>query len=222
MKKYNPLNIPEFSENRPDYSLTLSNDSDNNKNEQPIMNEIDSKSTDKNIELTEDNLRKIYANAKLSNIQKYLPFINKYMEEYEINTLNRLQMFIAQVGHESGELIYSKELASGKAYEGRKDLGNTQTGDGVKFKGRGLIQITGRDNYTALGKDFGVDFINHPELLETPEYAVRSAFWFWKKNKLNVYCDKNDFKTLTKKINGGFNGLDDRCRLLDLAKKYLV
>ena len=93
--------------------------------------------------------------------------------------------FIAQIGHESGQLKYSEEIASGKAYEGRKDLGNTQQGDGVKFKGRGLIQITGRFNYIQLSKDLGEDFIKNPELLSTPKYAVQSACWFWNKNKLN-------------------------------------
>lgn len=224
MNKYNPLNIPELSDNRPEYSLVTPNDIDNNSNkiEQPIMNEIETPNINKNIVLSEDTLKKIYKNAKLSNIKNYLPFINKYFIEYEIDTLNRVQMFLAQVGHESAELLYVKELASGKAYEGRKDLGNIKAGDGVKFKGRGLIQITGRSNYSELSKDFGVDLLNKPELLETPELAVRSAFWFWSKNNLNKYCDANDFIKLTKRINGGTNGLDDRQRLLELAKQNII
>ena len=95
--------------------------------------------------------------------------LNNAMEKYSINTLLREAAFLAQVGHESGRLFYVKEIASGKAYEGRKDLGNTKVGDGVKFKGRGLIQITGRTNYKQCGTDLKLDLLTHPELLETTE-----------------------------------------------------
>jgi putative chitinase len=141
--------------------------------------------------------------------------------------------FLAQVGHESGGLFYTEELASGKAYEGRKDLGNTQKGDGVKFKGRGLIQITGRANYTKLGKFLGIDLPGNPTLLGgknvtvcTAEQLTNSALsagWFWNSRNLNTLADKmniqkdihdtanmNQFIAITKKINGGTNGLQDR------------
>ncbi len=88
-------------------------------------------------------------------------------------------MFIAQIAHESGELTYVQEIASGKAYEGRKDLGNTQPGDGIRYKGRGLIQLTGRANYEKYGQLMGLDLINNPELLEEPEFAALSAAYFW-------------------------------------------
>ena len=126
--------------------------------------------------MTQEELKQI-TNGKVSanKIATYLPILNKYMTEYKIDTILRQTAFIAQLLHESGNFVYVKELASGSAYEGRKDLGNIEKGDGVKFKGRGLIQITGRDNYKQLSKDFGVDLIAHPELLETPDLAVRSA-----------------------------------------------
>lgn len=132
------------------------------------------------------------------------------MDKYEINTPVRQAAFLAQLAHESGSLKYVRELASGEAYEGRKDLGNNQAGDGVRFKGRGLIQITGRSNYEALSVALNFDFIKEPEKLELPGAAALSAGWFWNKNKLNIIADSGDFKKLTKRINGGFNGLKDR------------
>jgi len=151
-----------------------------------------------------------------------LPYLLEGMKKYAINTKLRHNHFIAQLAHESGEFRYMEELASGAAYEGRKDLGNTQAGDGVRFKGRGLIQITGRANYTAVGKALGVDFLSSPELLETPQYAVISACWFWNSRNLNVLADKDDFLGITKKVNGGTNGLSDRKMYLDRAEKYNI
>jgi len=126
--------------------------------------------------MTQEELKQI-TNGKVSatKIALYLPLLNKYMIKYEINTKLRESAFIAQLLHESEMFLYSKELANGLAYEHRKDLGNINDGDGPKYKGRGLIQITGRSNYQLLSKAFNVDFISHPELLETPEYAVGSA-----------------------------------------------
>ena len=134
---------------------------------------------------TNEFLKEVMPQSTEANRQKYLEWLNYFMPKYAIDSDKQVAAFIAQIGHESGQLRYVEELASGKAYEGRKDLGNTQQGDGVKFKGRGLIQITGRFNYIQLSKDLGEDFIKNPELLSTPKYAVQSACWYWNKNKLN-------------------------------------
>ena len=163
----------------------------------------------------------------------FLPFIEETCTTFEINTPIRQLCFLAQVGHESGGLFFTEELASGSAYEGRKDLGNTQKGDGIKFKGRGLIQITGRANYTAIGKFLNEDFISNPTLLGGKNVnkcspiqlknAALSAGWFWNSRNINSLADKMDiskditlqanmsaFIAITKKINGGTNGLNDR------------
>ena len=131
------------------------------------------------------DLKKILPLSSEVNRNKYIEWLNYFMPKYDIDTDKEIAAFIAQIGHESGQLRYVEEIASGVAYEGRKDLGNTQKGDGKRFKGRGLIQITGRFNYTQLSKDLGEDFVKNPELLSTPKYAVESACWFWNKNKLN-------------------------------------
>lgn len=143
------------------------------------------------------------------------------MTEYAINTPKRKAAFLAQVAHESGSLKYVREIADGSAYEGRADLGNTQPGDGPKYRGRGLIQITGRHNYAKCGKALGLDLVANPELLEQPLNACRSAGWFWSANNLNSFADDDAFGTLTKRINGGFNGLDDRLRGWLTARKAL-
>lgn len=140
------------------------------------------------MKITNDFLKEVMPQSTESNRQKYLEWLNYFMPIYSINDNDEIAAFIAQVGHESGQLTYSEEIASGKAYEGRKDLGNIQKGDGVKFKGRGLIQITGRFNYEKLSKDLNEDFIKNPELLSTPKYAVASACWFWNLKKLNNLC----------------------------------
>jgi putative chitinase len=137
------------------------------------------------MKITNDFLKKVMPQSTEKNRLKYIDWLNYFMPIYKIDTEKRVAAFIAQIGHESGQLRYIEELASGSAYEGRKDLGNTQAGDGIKFKGRGLIQITGRFNYEELSKDLGEDFVKNPSLLSTPKYAVQSACWFWKRNKLN-------------------------------------
>jgi putative chitinase len=147
------------------------------------------------------------------------------MNANEVNTPLRQAHFLAQLGHESGSLIYTAELASGAAYEGRIDLGNTQPGDGPRFKGRGLIQITGRTNYTSYGNDRGQDYITglNPNLLATdPNIAADCSGWFWATRQLNELADSDDLLTITKRINGGTNGLDDRARRLKLAKCLLI
>lgn len=171
--------------------------------------------------LTLEVIKLIYPFSTQSNREKNLPFLNKYMDEFKINTPIRKQMFLAQIGHESGQLRYCEEIASGEAYENRKDLGNINEGDGKKYKGRGLIQITGRNNYGEISKAFGVDFLSNPKLLASSEWAVKSACWWWNKHGLNKLSDKGDIKIVTKRVNGGYNGLDDRIKLFELCKKFV-
>jgi predicted chitinase len=135
-------------------------------------------------------------------------------------------MLMAQVDHESGGFAFTKELGRDSYFDkydaGTKigaRLGNTEQGDGLKYKGRGLIQLTGRSNYEAAGKDLGLDLVNHPELAETPENAAKTALWFWKKNKLGESAKQGDIKSVTHKINGGENGLADRSAKYE---KYLA
>lgn len=173
------------------------------------------------MEISKETLQKIVTGAKSSNIDKYLPWINKLAATYGINTPLRMQHFIAQIAHESGSFNYVEEIASGKAYEGRKDLGNMHPGDGVKYKGRGLIQITGEFNYITLSKVFGVDLVKNPDFLEKPEYAVRSAMWYWLNHGLNTLADRDDIKSITKRINGGLTGLASRQVFLNRAKIYI-
>lgn len=155
-------------------------------------------------------------------VDAFLNPLNEAMEEFDINTPARQAAFIAQVGHESGQLRYVRELADGIGYEGRKDLGNIEPGDGPRFKGRGLIQITGRANYIACGKALALDLLTKPELLEEPVSACRSAAWFWKTHGLNELADGGDQVKITRRINGGINGLADRLALFQTAKKVLA
>lgn len=132
--------------------------------------------------------------------------------------------FSAQVGHESVELSTFEEFASGEAYEGRcKQLGNCISGDGTKYKGRGAIQVTGRRNYEHVSGYLQEDFITKPELLVMPSYGFQASVWFWVSNGLNKYCtgESQDFITLTKKINGGVNGLEDRISKWNRAKNAM-
>lgn len=175
--------------------------------------------------------------------EKFMQEILATCDKFQINTPIRQLCFLAQVGHESGGLFFTEELASGKAYEGRKSLGNVNPGDGVKYKGRGLIQITGRSNYQAIGNALNIDFVSNPTLLGgknvkvcTPDqlkYAALSAGWFWNLKKLNAIADTiniskpieegnnlENFKTITKKINGGFNGLNDRINRYKVGVKF--
>jgi predicted chitinase len=170
-------------------------------------------------QLTKEQLKAVMPNATDANIDKFLPYINEAMKKYSINTPKRAVHFLAQLAHESGSLRYTEEIASGKAYENRKDLGNTQKGDGIKFKGRGLIQLTGRANYKSYGDYIGLDLTKYPKRVADPDLAVDVAGWFWNKNNLNNLADKDNIEGITKRINGGFNGLNDRKKHLKKAKK---
>lgn len=136
--------------------------------------------------------------------------LGQAMHDQQINTRRRAAMFIAQVAHESGGFIYREEIASGAAYEGRRDLGNTHPGDGVRFKGRTYIQITGRTNYREVSGALGVDFVAHPARLAEPKYAAAGAAWWWRTHGCSELADRGDFVAVTRRINGGTNGLADR------------
>ena len=156
----------------------------------------------------------------------FVPLLNTAMVRYQIIGQKRIAAFIAQIGHESGQLKYVKEIwgptAAQAKYEGRKDLGNTVVGDGSKYRGRGLIQITGRANYMACGEGLGLDLIKQPELLEKPQHACMSAAWFWATRGLNTLADAGHFDKITRRINGGQNGAADRQALYARALKVLA
>ena len=172
--------------------------------------------------LTVLTLKQIAPLTKTAVLEKYVEPLNAAMDEWEINTPQRQAAFLAQVAHESGGFHYVRELASGEAYEGRKDLGNTELGDGRRYRGRGLIQITGRANYSACGAALGLDLLGEPELLEGPENACRSAGWFWWSRKLNKLADADNFRRVTIVINGGLNGYGDRLVYWERAKEALA
>lgn len=169
--------------------------------------------------MTPDDLRKImpYSAGK---VDLFAQPLNDAMAQFEINTARRRAAFIAQVAHESGELHWLRELASGAAYEPArpgapvneraKELGNIYPGDGPKYRGGGLLQITGRTQYLACGKELGVDLVAQPDLVETPAIAAKSAAWFWSVRGLNELADTDHFGEITRRINGGYNGLDER------------
>ncbi|QXG28012.1 glycoside hydrolase family 19 protein [Pseudomonas viridiflava] len=175
--------------------------------------------------ITAQQLLKILPNAG-AKVGVFVPALNTAMGKYQIITRERIAAFLAQIGHESGQLRYVREIwgptAQQLGYEGRKDLGNTVAGDGSKYRGRGLIQITGRANYAECGEALGLDLIHHPERLEQPEHAAMSAAWYWSSRGLNTLADKGDFIQITRRINGGTNGLADRHALYGRALKVLA
>lgn len=141
-----------------------------------------------------------------------------------LNSPIRFAYFLAQCAHESAGFQFTKEIGSVKylsRYEGRRDLGNTQIGDGVRFCGRGILQVTGRSNYTACGEWTGLPLVDQPELLEDPGPAVRSACWYWMTRDMNSICDAQNFTLLTRRINGGTNGIASRQQWLSKIKAAL-
>lgn len=142
------------------------------------------------------------------------------MRGASITTQARARHFLAQVIHESARLRYFEEIASGAAYEGRRDLGNVQRGDGKRFKGRGPIQLTGRANYRAAGRTLGLPLEREPTLAVRHDVGWRIAAWYWDTRGLNPLADRNDLVAITRRINGGTNGLEDRRRVLAAVSRY--
>ena len=177
------------------------------------------------IRLNQDSLMAIMAMGLKSTVNLYLNLLNTALPKYQINTPLRIAHFLAQVGHESMSFVYTQEIASGAAYEGRKDLGNIKKGDGIRFKGRGLLQLTGRDNYESYGKYIKKDLLklgNEQIVATTPKYALDVSLWFWNNRKLNKYADNDNIKSITRRVNGGYNGLADRELYLKRAKFFLL
>ncbi|NBD09631.1 glycoside hydrolase family 19 protein [Corallococcus silvisoli] len=171
--------------------------------------------------LTVDQLCAVMPRLTPSVAASYLGPLLAAMREAEVTTVARVAAFLAQLAHESGELRYWEELATGDAYEGRKDLGNTQPGDGRRYKGRGPIQLTGRANYRAAGAALGLPLEDKPELAALPAHGFRVAGWYWQSRHLNALADVADFVGVTRAINGGTNGLDNRVMYFDRAQRVL-
>lgn len=159
----------------------------------------------------------------LERARVVLQVLEPAMAEGGINTKLRKAAFIAQTAHESGGFYYREEIGSGAAYEGRLDLGNTQPGDGRRYKGRGYIQLTGRVNYAEAGKALGLDLLNFPELAAQPKNAARIAVWFWNKKKLNALADQGPaaFDSITRRINGALRGKPKRDAIYHRALQKL-
>lgn len=212
-----------------------------------------------------DILKQIYPNSTEENRAKYASPLRLAMIRYNIDNPNRVRAFLAQIGHESGQLsavvenlnysakalrsVFGKyfktdaeaekyarkpEAIANVVYANRLGNGDTKSGDGWKYRGRGLIQITGKSNYAEAdakmyAMPMGVDLVAEPELLATPDYAAQSAAWWWENAGLNVIADglggANDtevFKQITKRVNGGYNGLNDRLAIYERAKTVIA
>lgn len=163
--------------------------------------------------------------APADRAARFAPYLTAAMDEFYINTPVRQAAFLAQIGHESGGLRWCVELwgptDAQKGYEGRTDLGNLRPGDGFRYRGRGLVQVTGRANYVRMGNALGLDLETFPDLLSEPGLAARSAACFWQQHALDTYADKGDFIQITRRINGGLNGLMQRTALWEAAKEEL-
>jgi putative chitinase len=181
--------------------------------------------TDRLLVTAEQLLQIAGANELETRIRSLTPGVNATFAKFNINTKLRMAHFLAQVMHESGGFRWLRELwgptDAQLGYEGREDLGNERSGDGKRFMGRGLIQLTGRANYQAFSDALNVDFVAEPELIETSPYAVLAAGWFWDTRNLNVLADEDGIRRITRRINGGLNGLEERVRYLDRAKLVL-
>lgn len=173
---------------------------------------------------TADTLKRVFPLLASGKAQQYFPHLKRAMDGAGITSCLRRSAFLAQLGHESGQLRWFEEFASGAAYEGRRDLGNIYPGDGRRYKGRGPIQLTGRSNYRAAGKALGVDLEQHPTLAATPEWGFKIATWFWNTRGLSQYADQGSqsgFDVITRRINGGYNGKADRDRYWRQFKSIL-
>lgn len=160
--------------------------------------------------MTLDQLKAICTRAPAHRLAGLLGGLNAALDFGAIDSPKRQAAFVAQLAHESGEFRYAEEIASGEAYEGRRDLGNTHPGDGRRYKGRGWIQLTGRANYHAAGTALGLNLEEHPEQAAQTDIAFKVAVFFWNSRGLSKFADAGDFDAITRRINGGLNGKDQR------------
>jgi len=174
------------------------------------------------MQITPEKLRRLAPRGKPDILRDLVGPLNEYLPRYGINTPLRVAHFMAQAAHEAAGFKTLQEYASGAAYEGRKDLGNTRAGDGKRFKGRGIFQLTGRANYSSYGKKLGLDLVSDPVLAASPEVSVRVACAYWQAKGLNALADKDAVAAITKRINGGYNGLADRKKYLATAKNLFT
>lgn len=181
--------------------------------------------------MTYDQLRHIMPDAP-PDLARFVAPLNAAMAEFGIDTPTRQAAFLAQLGHESGSFRYMEEIASGAAYDGREDLGNREpdavaianacgTSPGRFYKGHGPIQITGYKNHKQCGEALGLDLVNEPTLLTQPEHGCRAAGWYWRTHGCNELADAGKFEAVTRRINGGLNGLADRMAYWDRATAAL-
>ena len=176
--------------------------------------------------VNDEQLRQIMPHLKNPWRSECLPHLQAAMQEFQIESPSRAAAFLAQIAHESGEFRFFEEIwgptKAQRRYEGRHDLGNTQAGDGFRYRGRGAMQLTGRANYHQYGKKLRLDLEGNPDSASQPEVAFRIAGRYWADHGLNALADVGDFLGITKKINGGINGLRDRSRYYERAKLVLA
>lgn len=172
--------------------------------------------------ITADRLRDLCPQLAAVQAETHVAALNPALNEWTINTPRRIAAFLAQIAHETGGFQHLRELGDTHylaRYEGRKSLGNLTPGDGPRFRGRGYIQITGRANYSEAAYNLDLPLLENPVLAETPRHAARIAGWFWHSRGLNGMADEKQFSRITKKINGGLNGIDQRRRYWETAKR---
>lgn len=175
--------------------------------------------------MTLEQLSQLYTQARAERVERFYPFMDEFMRGFAIVGPKREAAFLATIAVESLELTYTREIwgptEQQLGYEGRKDLGNTEPGDGHKFKGRGLIQITGRANYAEASAALGIDYVGDPAMMETEEEATRTACWWWHEHGCNELADIPDFKAVTRRVNGGTTAYDRRLTYYNRAMEIL-
>lgn len=180
------------------------------------------------MELTYQQVRDILPRAKKQDIINFVSDFNKFSWLHKMTKVKEIAHFIAQIGHESLQLLYKTEIDSGKYLEGRLDLGNTQPGDGKRFKGRGWLMCTGRYNYAEFTKWYNKKFKSKEDFITTPrrisdehELSFIVSIWFWQTRKIRPLALANNIEAVTKKINGGLNGYAEREEYTNQALKVL-